>query len=302
MYQLYKHLSSYGKILFFLGLFILLFTFRKKSGQCSKKIEGFEDGQQILNVPSESVYDPFYASIYDYISHDNNKNQFELLTIFQQTNPSSESVILDIGSGTGHHVNMFQKTFQCTTVGIDKSPSMVLKSQILFPDLSSSFFQGDVLKSNYQFQSQFTHITCLYYTIYLTENKHLLIQNVFKWLMNGGYFIVHLVKRDKIVSTLPTKYVNNSDYNYNFKTQIDFNQFKYNSVFVPHLTENKAVIQENFVFHSGEKRKQEQILFFDDHESILQIARNIGFIVHSKVNMRVCNYENNYLYILQKPL
>ena len=297
---MYHRLSSYGKIVCFLGIFLIIISIQKKwLTSDPNQIEGFELNQSFLNLDDFQEYDSFYASIYDYLMLDKDKNQFELLTFFQQTNPSSESIILDIGSGTGHHVNMFQKTFQCKAIGLDNSESMVLQSQSLFPD--STFTKGDGLNKNQYSSGQFTHITCLYYTIYMTKDKHQLISNIYRWLMNGGYFVVHLVNRDKIVSTLPTKYVNHN-YNYNFKTKIDFNKFKYNSVFIPHVSDNKAVIRESFTFDSGEKRKQEQILYFDDHESILQIARSVGFLVHSKIHMDVCNYENNYLYVLQKPL
>lgn len=299
-FQIYRHFTHYGKILVFLAIFILVISLNKKINRCPKKLEGFETGQKLLTVDSQSIYDPFYASIYDYLTHDPRKNQFELVTLLEQTNPSSDSIILDIGSGTGHHVHLFQKAFQCKTMGIDKSKSMVAKSQILFPD--STFSSGDVLNKNQYSYGQFTHITCLYYTIYYTEKKQQLLQNVYYWLMSGGYFVIHLVKRDEIVSTLPMKYVNDQDYNYNFKTKIDFNKFKYQSVFIPYLAENKAVIQENFIFDSGEKRKQEYILFFDDHETILRMARNVGFIVHSKIDMQDCDYKDNYLFILQKPL
>ena len=39
----------------------------------------------------------------------------------------------------------------------------------------------------------------------------------------------------------------------------------------------------------------------NDQEVILNYARSAGFIVHAKVDMTDCDYDNHYLYILKKP-
>ena len=58
------------------------------------------------------------------------------------TNPDSESlVILDIGSGTGHHVNLFNKNNN-SVIGIDKSPAMIKIAKQNYPELD--FRQANV--------------------------------------------------------------------------------------------------------------------------------------------------------------
>ena len=34
---------------------------------------------------------------------------------------------------------------------------------------------------------------------------------------------------------------------------------------------------------------------------ILNIAKNVGFIIQSKINLVECQYDYQYIYVLQKP-
>jgi SAM-dependent methyltransferase len=292
----YNKISIYAKILLFLIFFLFIITLTKKTTSI-KTLEGFELGQKILF--SNQLFDSFYVSIYDYLTMDQQKNQFELYTFFKQTSPNNKSIILSVGSKTGHQVNEISQLLNCSVTGIDISKEMIEYSKKKYP--TSSFFQLDVVLHPEHFSSQtFTHITCLNFQIYYVKEKKMFFQNVSKWLKNNGYLLLHLVNREKVVSILPPQYLNHRDNHYEFKTKIDFNEFRYDSVLVPLLHENKSIFQEGFTFHTGEKRKQEHELFMEDHESILQIARKYGFIVQGKIHMNVCQYNHQYLYILQK--
>ena len=48
---------------------------------------------------------------------------------------------------------------------------------------------------NFDAQS-FTHITCLYFTIYYIKDKTRLFKNCYDWLKPGGYMVLHLVNRN----------------------------------------------------------------------------------------------------------
>ena len=39
----------------------------------------------------------------------------------------------------------------------------------------------------------------------------------------------------------------------------------------------------------------------DDQSKILGLAKDIGFILKAKIDLTKCQYERQYLYILQKP-
>ena len=44
----------------------------------------------------------------------------------------------------------------------------------------------------------------------------------------------------------------------------------------------------------------EHVLYMNTQKEILSIAKNIGFILHSKIDMVKCHNENQYLYVLKK--
>ena len=52
-------------------------------------------------------------------------------------------------------------------------------------------------------QQSFTHLTCLYFTVYYIKNKRLFFENCYNWLAPGGYLLLHLVDRDNFDPILP---------------------------------------------------------------------------------------------------
>ena len=83
---------------------------------------------KFLFKSGDEVYDDFYANIYDYLVFNNLKDDYEIGQITNKTTPTSKSVILDVGSGTGHHVDKLSQQ-DLEVVGIDISPSMVKKAK-----------------------------------------------------------------------------------------------------------------------------------------------------------------------------
>ena len=87
-------------------------------------VEGFVQRQKFLLKQGAEVYDPFYASIYDELIYDRVRNEYEVGQIIQNTRATQQSLILDIGSGTGDTVASFVgKGYNA--VGLDLSPPMV---------------------------------------------------------------------------------------------------------------------------------------------------------------------------------
>ena len=120
----YSKFSMWGKVLFFSSLLIICMFLMNGF---NKMKEGFEQTDQFLLKSGNDIYDDFYADIYDYLVFSNQKNEYEVGEIVNKTTPSSQSRILDVGSGTGHHVA--ELSIQGLDVlGIDISPSMVDKA------------------------------------------------------------------------------------------------------------------------------------------------------------------------------
>ena len=104
-FNIFSKTTLLHKVLYFLAFLIsmsLIFNYGKK------QVEGFEEpktNEFKTNDEIPNIYNDFYASIYDDLVFDKNKNDYEIGNWKKFTTPSDESVILDIGSGTGHHVS-----------------------------------------------------------------------------------------------------------------------------------------------------------------------------------------------------
>lgn len=300
--NIYNKLSCFGKILIFMTLFLILIVFFKSFS--NNKREGFQQTDTFLFKTGDEVYDNFYASIYDYLVFNNLKNDYEVGSIINSTSPNETSVIVDIGSGTGHHVSSFASK-GLNIVGIDISPSMVQEAKNNYPEYN--FQVGDAMEAGQFNYNSVTHILCLYFTIYYFKDKRQFFDNCMDWLMPGGYLIVHLVNREKFDPILPPgnplfivspqKYAKKRI----TKTKITFNDFVYDSNFNMDTENDIATFDEKFKFHDGKVRKQQQKLYMEDTSTIVNIAQECGFIVHAKIDLVKCAYDNQYVYIFVKP-
>jgi SAM-dependent methyltransferase len=300
--KIYKNMSNFGKILIFVALFLALIVLFKSDNLTNK--EGYEQNDEFLFKQGADIYDDFYANIYDHLVFNNLKNDYEVGEIKNKTTPSSRSVILDVGSGTGHHVDKLSQ-YDLNVIGIDKSSSMIDMAKKNYPNYV--FKVGDVLDiSNFQ-NNQFTHILCLYFTIYYFEDKQVFFNNCMEWLKPGGTLIIHVVNREKFDPILPPGnplyIVSPQKYSKEriTKTKITFNDFVYSSNFELEDGKNIATFHEKFKFNNGKTRKQEHKLYMDSENDIINMAQDTGFLIQGKTDLVNCAYEYQYLYILVKP-
>ena len=298
----YNKCSLWCKILMFISLLLLLVLVFK--GFDNKK-EGFEQRDQFLIKSGSDIYDDFYANIYDYLVFNNLKDDYEVGYIMNSAYPSSQSKILDIGCGTGHHVSSLGSK-GLDVLGIDISPSMIDKAKTNFPDYK--FNVGDALNNHLFESNSFTHILCMYFTIYYFKDKRQFFNNCFKWLMPGGYLIVHLVERDHFDPILPPGnpliYISPQRYAKEriTSTKVKFMDFSYSANFQLDDANDKALFVEKFKNDSdGKVRKNEHTLYMPDVQQIVDEALACGFIVESKADLLQCQYEYQYLYVFVKP-
>jgi len=298
----YNKCSLWCKILMFISLLLLLVLVFKGF---DKKKEGFEQRDAFLIKSGSDIYDDFYSDIYDYLVFNNLKDDYEVGYIINSTSPSSQSKILDIGCGTGHHVSSLGAK-GLDVLGIDISPSMIEKAKTNFPDYK--FNVGDALNNHLFESNSFTHILCMYFTIYYFQDKAQFFNNCFKWLMPGGYLIVHLVERDRFDPILPPGnpllYISPQRYAKEriTSTKVKFTDFSYSANFQFDDANDKALFVEKFKNDSdGKVRKNEHTLYMPDVQQIVDEAQSCGFILESKADLLQCQYEYQYLYVFVKP-
>jgi len=296
----YNKSTLWCKILIFIALLLLLMLIFKGASK-----EGFEQSDKFLIKTGPEVYDTFYANIYDYLVFNNLKDDYEVGMIVNKATPSSSSKILDVGCGTGHHVaSLASKGLD--VLGIDISPSMIDKAKLNFPDYK--FNVGNALTDSEFEPDSFTHILCMYFTIYYFKDKKQFFDNCYKWLQPGGYLIVHLVDRDRFDPILPPgnplMYVSPQRYAKEriTSTVVKFTDFSYNANFKLDDATDIARFVEKFKNDSdGKVRKNEHIMYMPDIQQIVDEAQSCGFIVDSKIDLLQCQYEYQYLYVFTKP-
>jgi len=311
----YKKLSPFGKLVLFLVLFLSVVTFFNYA-QSLKKREGFSGtGTGTLDTTrftffseNDKIYDDFYVNIYDDLVFNSVKTTFEINQIINNTKPTSKSIILDVGSGTGHHVAELAAK-KLKVIGVDKSKNMVDKAKELYPTLD--FEQGDIIQASMFKKESFTHILCLYFTVYYlnTEEKGAFFANCMKWLKPGGYLVIHLVDREMfdpilpaanpLIMLTPQRYAKERI----TQSKITFDDFKYKANFELDGTTNRAKFVENFEDKESGKvfRKNEHQFYMETVPQILSQAQNLGFIVQGKIDLIKSGYEYNMLYLLVKP-
>ena len=304
--NLYKQImkGSYWKRILFTLVIILVVIFSVKS--LTPKQEGFVQLTKFekFNSPHK-IYDNFYADIYDEIYHSDLLCEHSFEKIKEISKPSKTSRVLDIGSGTGCMMREFNKV-GIPIKGIDNSQAMINKAKE-----KNTLFEikkEDVLNTMAYPYEEFTHILCLYFTIYYLGDKHIFFQNAFNWLEPGGTLVIHLVNRDKfdpivpagnpLIFVSPQRYAEQRITN----SVIKFKDFQYKSNFRVDTLDDKAYFNEEFRDDSsGKVRKHEHVLYMPSQKAILGIAKDVGFVLKKKYDMVELQYEYQYLYFLQKP-
>ena len=116
--------KTYTLIYFlFIGISLLMIIQMFKANK-----EGFESNVTSFTTKTGlEVYDDFYTDIYDFFMKDDNKNIFEISNLIKWGNLNDRSFILDVGSGTGHHVAELNENYK--VIGLDLSESMIKKAK-----------------------------------------------------------------------------------------------------------------------------------------------------------------------------
>jgi ubiquinone/menaquinone biosynthesis C-methylase UbiE len=143
-------------------------------------------------VPYSEEYLPFY----EMITYKPLRYQEELA--FLKTKMSTSSQVLDVGSGLGYHVNALNES-NIHAVGLDSSKAMVKYAQQKYP---CTFVHGNVLSTSLFPEHSFTHILCLYYTIYCILDKKTFLSNVHHWLSEDGILFIHGANQWKYGETM----------------------------------------------------------------------------------------------------
>lgn len=265
--------------------------------------EGFLHSDRYAIEEGLAVFDDFYAGYYDKLAFNNSKNVFEMEEITTLTDLSRHSKVLDIGSGTGHHVALLAE-HGIPVVGMDSSKAMVAYAERTYPGLN--FELGSALDSGAYPAGSFTHILCLQFTLYYMKDKERFFRNCMRWLMPGGYLAIHLVDRKRFNPVMPNGMADFSQRHAEAgrysKTIIRLKDYDYVSNFLQDQNEPDVyLLREKFTDRAGNVRENEHTMHMNTQKHILGLAKREGFILLGQIDMSPIQYNYQYVYILQKP-
>jgi SAM-dependent methyltransferase len=285
-------------LLILMVAYLIFYMFRMTKDK--KNIEGFTQKKKFELRTNNDIYDNFYSDIYDKIMYDKNKLDYEIEELTNLTKMNKKSTILDIGSGNGHHVGALYNAGM-NAVGIDLSKYMVEISKKKYPNCY--FKTGDIMKSFDGHKELYTHVLCMYFTIYYIEDKTAFFKKCYKLLKSKGFLVIHLVDRnnfDPMISlSNPLLIVSPQSVAKKRITTsaVRFEGFKYLAEFKVDNKKNLGFFEEKMIDNKKKVRKNIHTLFMEKQNDIVQNAINQGFILDGKIDMHPVQYDNQYLYI-----
>ena len=293
------------RVLLVLGI-ILIIIIAFKQINTDAYHEGFSQDSPFVVKRDVDIYDGFYVELYDKINQPEKQSTFIIEKVINMTQPSVKSVMLDVGSGTGHLTNELKKSgYQ--VYGIDKSQAMVQFCETQYPDVPIKC--GDIANPMSYDRNTFTHIICTNMMIYHFKDKVEFFRNCYYWLLPNAYLILHLVDREKFdpIMSAGKPSLLGSPQKYSatriVDTEIDFVDFKYKSSY-DFANEKTVVLTETMTDGlSHHVRQNELTLYMENYNDILTMAQYCGFIVQGQVDMGGCiGDEHQYIFVLERTL
>lgn len=288
----------------------------------------YDDSPSIRSVTRTTpyeIYDKFYASVYDELFRSQIREEFEtysieMYTIKQPTHQIPHHLLidknqlrfLDVGCGTGHHVNLFQrKGYICD--GVDASEHMLRKSRLKVKNMKGNWFHADVTQDDAAKEvflpTKYSHVTCFFFTIYYIQDVNSFFDHVFRTLRPGGYFCVHLVHKKKfdpvlekasslIPSFNPQRHVKTRV----TKTKLKFNKFQYIADWTIPSNDMNVRFREKFMFNTPSRklRANEHNFYMRNIAYYVRMAQGKGMNVVKVIDLLPTKHIHNYVYIFQK--
>lgn len=311
--KLYNNIEKYLKkmhvwmnLLIVLALIFILIIIYKSFQPVQ---EGFinEQKEQFVVKKGFDLFDDFYVGIFDELFFREIVNEYEVGNIINITKPTTESKLLIINSGTGHIADIFSKE-GIDVIGLDQSQSMIKYAKNEYPTIN--FLQGSPMKTNTFNQQSFTHILCLNMNFYYYEDKKHFLQNVYDWLMPGGYFVVQLVDKNNYDPVVPIAkpfiMVNPQSVSDKriTKSRVVFNNFDYISdlqIFPNDFVQFQEIFKDTSSPNSTKSRQNIHKMWIPSRKTIINMAKETGFISFAQVDLMMAQLEYQYLYVFQKP-
>lgn len=172
----------------------------------NKLVEGFsdknisedrEDENKLVVFPDHN--DSIYTRLFEIVTNEPAIYRFDIIQIKKKTKITEKSRVLDAGCGLGRHMEIIKELVPNVKIeGIDKSKSMINRCRIRNPGselLCTSLTIPEIYK-----KEKLSHILCLHETLHHNNPREInkILKNFHKWLVPGGYLVVHIFDPKKL--------------------------------------------------------------------------------------------------------
>ena len=295
-------------IVFIVSVGLLTYRFKNNGEIVDTVKEGFTSNDIITH--NSGVYDKLYSNIYDKIFTDIKKSSLEITGIIEHTIkniddpfPKEDINFLDAGCGTGITSSIIGKIYPVTC--LDKSTEMLQVAKTR-QSQGMKLLEGDIKDRSKFAANSFSHIICLYFTMYYFENIDHIFENFSKWVKPNGFVAIHLVDKKAFDPVAPpaSPFILTDPQSYVEKRQTDsiivFNNFKYKSNFKL-LNKNRGVFDETFDYNDKRPdRKQRHNFYMYDKAKYVSTAEKYGFVLQKIEPQTLSGYSHHYLFIFRK--
>lgn len=273
--------------------------------------EGFTDkGPSEVFLTNDTLYDSFYASVYDQLTQQQTRTAAKVALIFQEWQKKGwkpeQMSILDAGCGTGVASAAFAKMKVNSVLALDKSPEMIEKAKFgNQKNPNVSFRVADLNNPSALGGGEVSHAACLYFTLYYLPDKDAFFRNMFLWVKPGGELAVEVVNKYKFDPLLESAspWVGFSLQKYAKKriteSKVVFDKFEYTGRF--DLYDPTAEFTETFRFKDGRIRRQKHKLTMPSMEEIVKMGQAAGWTYVKYIDLVIVGFEYSYILIFRHP-
>jgi ubiquinone/menaquinone biosynthesis C-methylase UbiE len=281
--------------------------------------EGFTDQQEQpqesqtqkdLFLTNDTLYDKFYASVYDQLTQQQTRTAAKVALIMQEWQKKSwkpeQMEVLDAGCGTGVASAAFAKMKVKKVIAMDTSEAMLEKAKFgNQKNPSVTFLKADLNNPSALSGGEVTHAACLYFTLYYLPDKDAFFRNMFLWVKPGGELAVEVVNKYKfdplLESTSPLVGFSLQKYSKKRLTEskVTFDKFEYTGRF--DLYDPTAEFSETFRFKDGRIRRQKHRLTMPSMEEIVKIGQAAGWTYVKYLDLITVGFEYSYILFFRHP-
>ncbi len=301
--------------------YITVVILDKTSASLPALSEGFASNQSDESkydwLNNVSLYDNFYASIYDQLVQSSQRAQIEVSLLLGRWETSDKKIsdlqIADLGCGTGVATLAFAKAGVAKAVGIDQSKAMLefakttnLPASVLDAGQKAKveFRERDLTDPSAAQPAEFDCACALYFTIYYMRDMDGFFRNSALWVRPGGSLAVQVVNKYKFDPILDSaspftfsiqKYVKDR----HTKSTVKFDKFDYEGIFDLDEGEDGAEFRETFRFKDGSIRRQRHTLNMPDIALIVKKAKAAGWLYQGYIDQIKQGFAYSYLLLFK---